>query len=107
MKEKTAKMKRCAAGAYIPRERARELSEAIIDSDASGEFASGVEFACAFLSCRKDDPRSGMGPAEFYDYGTIPEEPPAEIVSAAMEVIRKLEDMGVEVVSAYLVKGGN
>lgn len=58
MKEKTAKMKRCAAGVHIPEERAVELVEAALDFDAR-------------------------------------------------EIIQQLESMGVEVVSAYLVKGGN
>mgnify|MGYP006914559441 CR=1 FL=1 len=84
MKEKTAKMKRCAAGEHIPNERAMELVEAALDFDASDEFVSGIAFACAFLACKKDDPRFGMDPAEFY----------------------ALKDMGVEVVSAYIVEGG-
>ena len=107
MKEKTAKMKRCAAGAHIPRERAMELVEAALDFDASDEFISGIAFACAFLACERDDPRFGMNPAEFYANGPILEEPPAEVVSQAREIIEQLEGMGVEVVSAYIVKGGN
>lgn len=107
MKDKTAKMKACAAGVNIPAERAREIVEALIDSDAPDEFVAGAAFAGTFLSCPKDDPRFGMGPAEFYDYGPIMEEPPAEIVSAAMEVIEQLKAHGVKVVEAYIVKGGN
>lgn len=107
MKEKTAKMKRCAAGVHIPEERAVELVEAALDFDAPDEFVSGVAFACSFLSCKKDDPRFGMNPAEFYAHGPVLEEPPAEVVSQAREIIQQLESMGVEVVSAYLVKGGN
>lgn len=106
MKEKTAKMKRCAAGEHIPSERAMELVEAALDFDASNEFVSGIAFACAFLACKKDDPRFGMDPAEFYAHGPILEEPPAEVVSQAREIIEHLKDMGVEVVSAYIVEGG-
>lgn len=106
MKEKTAKMKRCAAGEHIPSERATELVEAALGFDASGEFVSGIAFACAFLACKKDDPRFGMTPAEFYAHGPILEEPPAEVMSKAREIIEQLEGMGVEVVSAYIVEGG-
>lgn len=106
MKEKTAKMKRCAAGEHIPGERAMELVEAALDFDASDEFVSGIAFACAFLACKKDDPRFGMDPAEFYAHGPVLEEPPAEVVSQAREIIEQLEGMGVEVVSAYIVEGG-
>lgn len=106
MKEKTAKMKQCAAGEHIPSERAMELVEAALDFDASDEFVSGIAFACAFLACKKDDPRFGMDPAEFYAHGPVLEEPPAEVVSQAREIIEHLKDMGVEVVSAYIVEGG-
>lgn len=106
MKEKTAKMKRCAAGEHIPSERAMEMVEAALDFDASEEFVSGIAFACSFLACKKDDPRFGMTPAEFYAHGPILEEPPAEVVGAARKVIEQLEDMGVKVVSAYIVEGG-
>ena len=47
-----------------------------------------------------------MDAAEFYAHGPILEEPPAEVVSQAREIIEHLKDMGVEVVSAYIVEGG-
>lgn len=106
MKDKTAKMKRCAAGEHIPAERAEELAEAALGFASSVEFASGISFACAFLACEKGDPRFGMTPAEFYDHGPLSEEPPAEVGGKAYEIIEELERMGVEVVSAYIVEGG-
>lgn len=100
MKDKTAKMERCAAGEHIPAERAEELAEAALG------FASGISFACALLACEKGDPRFGMTPAEFYDHGPLSEEPPAEVEGKAYAIIEELERMGVEVVSAYIVEGG-
>lgn len=106
MSKTTAKMKRCTAGEHIPRKRALEIVASMLETDAPDEFVSGVEFACAFLSCRKDDTRYGMDPAEFYAEGTI-EGPSAAVVSQAVEIITKLESMGVSVVDAYIKKAGN
>ena len=104
MKEKTAKMKRCAAGEHIPSERAMELVEAALDFDASDEFVSGIAFACAFLACKKDDPRFGMDPAEFYAHGPVLEEPPAEVMDAARKVIEQLKANGIHVVECQIVR---
>lgn len=106
---KLEKMKAPVAGQYLPVEHASQVFGAITESGMPEEFVEGVLFATSFFTCPANADMHGMTPEGFLS-NFLQEragEPPAEVVSKAQEIIEQLESMGVNVVGAFLMKGGN
>lgn len=64
-KKKREKMRECAAGAYIPHERAAEMVDAIQKMDPPEPFLGGAVMALGFLTTPESSPRHGMSLQEY------------------------------------------
>lgn len=109
MKEKTVKMKRNRAGSYIPLKFAEEIVDTLESRELEPEFVEGAVCVLSYLCCPEGSEMHGAEFASFLDNGlrVMESQPPAEVMSAAREVIEMLKANGVEVVDAYIVEGGN
>ena len=105
---KIEKMKENKAGSYMQPEFAAEIIDELIGHDADDSFIDGAACILGYLTQPKDGSDYGKPFARFYEDGmrNRASEPPAEVVAAAHKVIEQLKDMGVDVVSAYIVEGG-
>lgn len=104
---KLAKMKRNRAGRYIPREFADEIVGTLEDYDLEPEFIEGAACVLSYLTCPEGSDMHGAEFPKYLDNGllALEAEPPAEVMSAAREVIELLKANGVEVVVAFIVRG--
>lgn len=94
---KLEKMKAPVAGQYLPVEHASQVFGAIAESGMPEEFVEGVLFATGFFTCPANADMHGMTPEGFL----------SNYLRKAQEIIEQLESMGVNVVGAFLMKGGN
>ena len=106
---KLEKMKRNRAGRYIPHEFADEIVGTLEDYDLEPEFIEGAVCVLSYLTCPEDSDMHGAEFPKYLDNGLKGEEaentPPAEVMSAAREVIELLKANGVEVVDAFILRG--
>lgn len=110
-KKKTCGAKAVTAGPHISAKTAQELIaelEAAEERRPLGDFGKGAAAAVAFLSCPAGRGMHGAGFGDFVANAKViadrASELPEEAFGAAMDVIEKLEAMGVSVVSAAIVR---
>ncbi len=102
---KLEKMKKAVSGQYVPTKYAAQLWGTAKDFGMPEEFVDGVLFTVGFLTCPEDEELHGKSPEEFLSlFLDQSDEPPAEVMEAAKEIIEKLEEMGVKVDCAFVAR---
>lgn len=101
---KTKRMRRIVAGHYVPTRHAESMLEEIDSRDVSDEFKDGALCVLGFLTCETEADMHGASFSEFLDNFLGTDDIPETVMSVAQKVIKDLQDMGVEVVSASVLK---
>lgn len=103
------KMKESKSGQYMPLEFAEEIIATLEEHEADPEFISGAVCILSYMACPPSSPMHGVEFGPFFENGmrNSDEEPPAEVMEAARKIIAQMEEAGIKVVDAYIVKGGN
>lgn len=101
------KMKKNKAGHYIPTAYANEIVSAIKAQGLPDDFADGAAFALSYVSCPKDQEMHGAGIADYINNAMviINDKALRGVINEADKIIEWLKDHGLNVTSAYIVRG--